>query len=420
MNSSLPVINDAASTPPCVLVVDDEAAITEEITDWLTMLGIACYSAANASKAMTILAADPAITVLLTDLHMPDTNGITLSTDALTTRTDENALEIVVLTAHATRDFAVDALRARVMDFVPKPATFTVLRVALDRAHANAANRRRRHREATALVASLQSSIKVLETAAANVNGPSPFGNSAPGADVRTSALASIGHEVLSALHQIVGFAELIGLNPAALQPDDLREYTQALLTAGTNLSEHTRMLLQFLEASAVPRSTRPAPHDLAKLFGDLTRSYQACLNDRRQSIQLDCPANLIIETDGELLEQTLRYLLSASLRFGPDEATIVLGARPDAGAVRIFVIEAPAGADVTPILGGSHRAPDTVPAFTFRRDGEGVGIGISTFQAARLGGRLDVEVHSNGISVATLTLPAIRTAKAPVAEFHQ
>jgi FixJ family two-component response regulator len=408
MNSSPAAIDDAVLTPPCVLVVDDEPAITEEITDWLTMRGIACYAAPDAAKAMKILAADPAITVMLTDLHMPHTNGITLSTDALATRSDENALEIVVLTAHATRDFAVDALRARVMDFVPKPATFAVLRTALDRAHANAANRRRRHREAAALVAKLQSSIKILETAAATVDGAATAGGNMLGDDVRTNVLASIGHEVLTALHQIVGFAELIGLNPTTLQPDDLREYTQSLLTAGTNLAEHTRMLLQFLEVEGVPRLQRSTIHALPKLFNFLVKSYQARANERRQSVQLDCPPDLVLETDGELLEQTLRYLLSASLRFGPEEATIVLAARPDGDVIRISVIEAPAGVDVSPVLTGPYRAPDAASAFTFRRTGEGVGIGISTFQAARLGGRLDVEVHSNGISAATLLLPAV------------
>ena len=397
MNSIPPTSDDAVVTPLCVLVVDDEAAITEEIVDWLTMRGITCYSASNAAKAMEILAAFPAITVMLTDIHMPDTNGITLAMNALASRLDEHALEVVMLTAHATRNYAIDALRARAMDFLPKPATFAVLQAALDRAHASAVIRRRHHCEAAALVARLRSSIHILEKTA----------SVAPGEGVRRNVLSSIGHEILTALHQIMGFAELIGQNPATPQPDDLREYAQILLTAGTNLSEHTRMLLQFLEVEAVPRAAHSVSQALPELLDFLAKSYRARAAQRRQSIRVDCPRDISLHTDGDLLEQILRYLLSAALRFGAEKGSIVLGARPDQEGVRIFVIESPADDDIGPLLEKHDDTHGSLSTLTLSRAGEGVAVGISTFQAARLGGHLEVETQSNGISVATLTLPA-------------
>lgn len=402
-----PVI-DAADDLPCILVVDDESAITEEVVDWLEMRGVACHCAPEAGQAMRLLAENPAITVMLTDINMPGLDGIALSSQALAARSEEHAMEVVVLTGHATREHAIGALRARALDFVAKPASFATLEAALDRAHQSAVNRRRRFRESAQTLTRLRASISGLEAAA---HGAPDEINS----ESRGAFLTAVGHEVLTALHQIVGFSDLIGHGPGDLPIADLREYAEALLQAGTNLSEHTRMLLQLVESEAVPRPLNIAACQVAELFAALERDYAARARERAQRIRLDCPLGLLLQTDGARLEEALRHLLSNALRAAPEGAVIMLAARAaNADSVHVHVVEAADDADAESVLGQAIcEARAGGPDSGFFRHGQGLAIGIAGLQAARLGGHLIIPPGESG-GVVTLRLPAIAPQSRP------
>jgi signal transduction histidine kinase len=352
---------------------------------------------------MRLLAENPAITVMLTDINMPGTDGIALSGQALAARGEEHAMEVVVLTGHATREHAIGALRARALDFIAKPAPFATLQTALDRAHQNAAGRRRRFRESRQTLNRLRASIGGLEAAT----------RAAPGeidSEARDTFLTAVGHEVLTALHQIVGFSDLIGRGQAELPITELREYAEALLHAGTNLSEHTRMLLQLVESEAVPRPLAIAACKLAPLLSAVEREYATRAHAREQRIRLDCAPDLVLHTDAARLEDTLRQLLGNALRSAPERATILLAARPAAaGAVDLHIIEAADDAGADTLL--DQTTCETTSGDTaggFFRDGQGLAVGIAGLQAARLGGRLIIP-QAQGGRVMTLHLPDAR-----------
>ena len=232
--------------PPRVLVVDDEPAIREELLDWLALRGIACHGAASAAAAMEILAVDADITVLLTDLNMPNVNGITLALHTLASRTEEHAIEVVVLTAHATADHVMEALRARAIDFVAKPPQLALLTAALDHAHASAARRRQAYRNTAALLAQLAHSVRALRDV-------TEFGTAGEAALVALpgSVVSLMRHEILTALYQVLGLSTLIRRSVDAQHSTELQEYAQSMVAAGMLLSERTRALLRASGAGA-------------------------------------------------------------------------------------------------------------------------------------------------------------------------
>jgi CheY-like chemotaxis protein len=61
-----------------ILIVDDESSLQEELTDFLTVHGMAVSAAGDGALALAALAADPAITVVLTDIRIPDLDGLGL------------------------------------------------------------------------------------------------------------------------------------------------------------------------------------------------------------------------------------------------------------------------------------------------------------------------------------------------------
>ncbi|MDX2412238.1 MAG: sigma-54 dependent transcriptional regulator [Woeseiaceae bacterium] len=107
-----------------VLVVDDEVDIRALIQDILTDEGYGVTVAANAEEARKARA-DQKIDLILLDIWMPDTDGITL----LREWSDAGDLQcpVVIMSGHGTVDAAVEATRLGAFDFVEKPLSLAKL-----------------------------------------------------------------------------------------------------------------------------------------------------------------------------------------------------------------------------------------------------------------------------------------------------
>ena len=103
---------------PHVLVVDDEADIRALIKDILSDENYGVTAAANADEARKAMEARKFDLILL-DIWMPDTDGITL----LREWSDAGDLScpVVIMSGHGTVDTAVEATRLGAFDYVEKP-----------------------------------------------------------------------------------------------------------------------------------------------------------------------------------------------------------------------------------------------------------------------------------------------------------
>jgi two-component system, NtrC family, response regulator PilR len=107
-----------------VLIVDDEADICELIEITLMRMSISSRSALNITDAKFLLESEH-FDLCLTDMHLPDGNGIELVEHVQQNYSD---IPIAVITAHGNMDSAVKALKAGAFDFVSKPVDLQILR----------------------------------------------------------------------------------------------------------------------------------------------------------------------------------------------------------------------------------------------------------------------------------------------------
>jgi len=107
-----------------VLVVDDEVDIRALIKDILTDEGYGVTVAADAEEARKARV-DQDFDLILLDIWMPDTDGITL----LREWSDSGDLKcpVVIMSGHGTVDAAVEATRLGAFDFVEKPLSLAKL-----------------------------------------------------------------------------------------------------------------------------------------------------------------------------------------------------------------------------------------------------------------------------------------------------
>jgi len=127
-----------------ILVVDDEADIRELLCEILAEEGYEVEAAPDAATARRACARQQPDLVLL-DIWMPDTDGITL----LREWAEKNMLKfpVVMLSGHGTVETAVEATRLGAFDFIEKPLSIAKLLRTAERALE--AGRRRRQTQRT-------------------------------------------------------------------------------------------------------------------------------------------------------------------------------------------------------------------------------------------------------------------------------
>lgn len=107
-----------------ILVVDDEMGIRELLSEILGDEGHVVTTAENAQQARELRAGSTPDLVLL-DIWMPDTDGVTLlkewQRDGLLT------MPVIMMSGHATIDTAVEATRIGALNFLEKPISLQKL-----------------------------------------------------------------------------------------------------------------------------------------------------------------------------------------------------------------------------------------------------------------------------------------------------
>jgi NtrC-family two-component system response regulator AlgB len=111
-----------------VLVIDDEKNIRATLTMCLEAIGCAVTGASTGEAALAALARKPFDLAFL-DLRLGEQDGMALLPRLLAARP---GLAVVVVTAYATIDTAVEAIKLGAVDYLPKPFTPAQIRHAVE------------------------------------------------------------------------------------------------------------------------------------------------------------------------------------------------------------------------------------------------------------------------------------------------
>ncbi len=101
------------------LIVDDDRGIVTTLEIYLEELGFTVYSASTAAQGLLLLKTrNPDIVFL--DLKLPDKNGLDILPEMIASAP---LCAIIIITAYATIDTAVKAVKTGAFDYLPKPFT---------------------------------------------------------------------------------------------------------------------------------------------------------------------------------------------------------------------------------------------------------------------------------------------------------
>lgn len=117
-----------------VLVVDDEPRAQRLIARVLSSGSVSCHAVASAADAMAALHGSSAIDVVVSDIRMPEVDGIEFLGRVRREFSGRPWLQLVIVTGHASLETAVAAMRLDASDYLFKPVDSKSLREAVDHA----------------------------------------------------------------------------------------------------------------------------------------------------------------------------------------------------------------------------------------------------------------------------------------------
>src|SRR5512136_537686 len=100
-----------------ILIVDDEESVRDSLYNWFIEDGYRVECAENARKALSMLESD-SFDIILADIKMPGMDGLEMLRRIKLLKSDSI---VIVMTAFATVDTAVKALKDGAFDYVTKP-----------------------------------------------------------------------------------------------------------------------------------------------------------------------------------------------------------------------------------------------------------------------------------------------------------
>jgi two-component system response regulator PilR (NtrC family) len=114
-----------------LLIVDDDKEILSVLSLYLEEdADFAIDTASTEKEALAKNSAAP-YDIIVTDLKMPGMGGIELIKEI---KREENILEFIIITAYASVDTAIEAVKLGAFDYVVKPFKFDELRIVIKNA----------------------------------------------------------------------------------------------------------------------------------------------------------------------------------------------------------------------------------------------------------------------------------------------
>ncbi len=363
-----------------LLIVDDEVRHLKALCDTLEAQGYVTTGFTSARDALAALRKKNTFDLVLTDLMMPEIDGIALLRAA---QEIDPSLVGVVMTGHATVDTAVSAMKEGAMDYILKPFKMSTITPVLSRALAV----RRLRIENEGLQQRLGTRTQELEAA---------------NKELETFSY-SVSHDLRAPLRAIGGYMELLLDHLGDRIDDESRTYANQVTSSVARMNSLIDDLLRLARTTRTEMHRTPV--DLSALVLDIAGKLQAAAGDR-QGDWIVAP-NVTADADLGLLRVALENLLANAWKYTSKttRARIEFGVQtqPD-GTPVYYVRDNGAGFDMK--YAGRLFGP--FQRLHAERDFPGTGVGLATVQRIihKHGGRIWTEAAPNQGATFYFTLP--------------
>jgi signal transduction histidine kinase len=344
-----------------ILVIEDEESIRENILDLLDAEDFEAFGAEN-GKVGIKLATEILPDLILCDVMMPEIDGYGVL-QALHSQTATATIPFLFLTAKAERSDTRKGMELGADDYLVKPCTAKELMAAIGT---------RLEKHATF---HKQSQEKLEE--------------------LRSNIIHSLPHELRTPLNGIMGFTEVLLHQFEELEPHEVREMLEEILSGGKRLYRLIQNFLLYAELELIAQN----PERVAAIRQSKTYSLepvvqyramqQAKQAEREQDLQINIQDYTVSIAENRLIK-IVEELLDNAFKFSAKGTPVILSTSVAEDTFMLSVTNQ--GRGMTPEQISRIGAYMQFERKLYEQQGTGLGLILAKYIAEIFGGKLTIE----------------------------
>ena len=306
-----------------ILIVDDdedfEFLVRQKFRDQIKSRTYIFEFASNGRTALDILAGDENIDLILTDLNMPEMDGLALLEEL--NKMNDRVIKSIVISAFGDMNNIRKAMNLGAFDFITKPIAFEDMEATIEKA---------------------RKELKLLKTgkeARENIHRAILDKEKAEQSEkVKKEFYDNITHEFRTPLTLILGPAEK-GIQET--RDEATRQKFDLILRNGKTLLRLINELLDISRIEAGSLELTLGYGDIKEFIKEKLRLFKPFAEKKKIGLELKAnpKGNFLLDFDDELIGKVLNNLLSNAFKFTPEGGQISLSLEnPSPNEIRISV----------------------------------------------------------------------------------
>ncbi len=366
-----------------IMVIEDEAAIREEVMEWLQFEGHNVSGASSGRPAIAAIQRDPP-DIVLCDIWMPEMDGYAVLIE-LRSNPALAHIPFVFLSASASHEAVRYGMDLGADDYLTKPFTHAELIRAIEsRLHKQSSQNDHVSERMEALSEALEDErTKRL---------------------LKTRLVAMFSHDFRTPLSTIMSSVELIRHYEARMTPERKAMHLDRIEGSVHLLMQMLDDMLLIAQMESGSFQYHPEALDLSDLTSEVLDEFRAVYGGAR-TLTLRAEGSCCTQADRRLFRQILANLVANAIKYSPDDSEVIVGLDNRGDYVEMVVEDQGIGIpadDLEAIFEPFHRAGN---AEEFK--GTGLGLTIVKEAVERHGGTIRVESEIEKGSRFIVTIPA-------------
>lgn len=394
MKASAEADNSLTSAKATILLVDDEPMVLKMLQTFLESQGYQIICATGGQEALAVIEQQQrAIDLLITDIRMPDMNGVRLL-EAI--RQLLPNLPVVLMTGYTDFDLVVEGLKQRAFDLLFKPIDFDQLNWCIAKALAFLTTQRLEQQYRSQLEEQVAKQTKQL---CHQLEALQEAQRKAGQVDeLKREFLSLISHEFRTPLNGIMGVIQLMEDQKTSASQS---EYLALLTTSAQRMTTLVNNLLTLIEARSAKHSTGDIMNTPCIALESLKKRYHTMAADAGIRFETSCsqhstnplygPWDALHIIAGCLLDNAFKFtgrggvvscrLWAEPTETGQQETSVLVQVTDNGKGIPLACQEV----IFQPFTQLEHY-------LTRRNEGSGVGLAIVRTICDKLGGKLTLE----------------------------
>jgi len=293
-----------------ILVVDDEIEIQrlfkQRFRKRIQAKELDFIFASNGIEAIEILKSSNCISMVLTDIRMPEMDGLSLISKLA--ELDQN-LKAVVVSAYGDMQNIRMAMNCGAFDFVTKPIDFEDLEITINKTLAFVAGLHEQQQKLDEAIKQVRS-LELKEIALAHAKEMAEASNAA-----KSAFLANMSHEIRTPMNGVIGMADLLATTKLT---EDQRDYVQVIRDSGNALLTIINDILDFSKIESGMLKIERQPLFLEDIIKSVCELLSKQAKDKSLNIQYSINPEIAKELSGDAsrIRQVLINLLGNAIKF--------------------------------------------------------------------------------------------------------